>query len=155
MCDYSLHAIRNRLAEEGEELELHRFPTGTLGFASVHDLEQIQEAEDGPRGFWNTLSTWFAPRPCTAPAVCIPPGAKLMLTEVPASHPRIPLLRPPELVTFTELSNRANTYRDAIVRSDGQSILLQRLPEGVRALVLTLAADVAEEEPMLQPVHAV
>ena len=38
MCDYSLMAIPNRLAEEGESLVAHRFPTGSVGFASPEDL---------------------------------------------------------------------------------------------------------------------
>ena len=38
MCDYSLMAVPNRLAKEGEELVSHRFPTGSVGFASPGDL---------------------------------------------------------------------------------------------------------------------
>jgi hypothetical protein len=38
MCDYSLMGIPNRLAEEGEDLVAHRFPTGSVGFASPRDL---------------------------------------------------------------------------------------------------------------------
>jgi hypothetical protein len=34
MCDYSLAGVPNRLAVEGEELVVHRFPTGALGLAS-------------------------------------------------------------------------------------------------------------------------
>ena len=34
MCDYSLMAVPNRLAQEGEDLVTHRFPTGSLGLAS-------------------------------------------------------------------------------------------------------------------------
>ena len=34
MCDYSLAGIPNRLAVEGEELAVHRFPTGSIGLAS-------------------------------------------------------------------------------------------------------------------------
>ncbi len=39
MCDYSLHGFSNRLAVEGEQLLLHRFPTGTLGLASPSELQ--------------------------------------------------------------------------------------------------------------------
>jgi hypothetical protein len=38
MCDYSLHAIRNRLANEGDQLFIHMFHTGSKGLASVTDL---------------------------------------------------------------------------------------------------------------------
>ena len=34
MCDYSLAGLPSRLAVEGEQLVVHRFPTGTLGLAS-------------------------------------------------------------------------------------------------------------------------
>jgi len=40
MCDYSLMAVPNRLAQEGEELVAHRFPTGSLGLASPADLKR-------------------------------------------------------------------------------------------------------------------
>jgi hypothetical protein len=35
MCDYSLAGVPNRLAVEGEELQVHRFPTGALGLTSA------------------------------------------------------------------------------------------------------------------------
>jgi hypothetical protein len=34
MCDYSLHGIKNRLAEAGETLVVHRFHTGSKGLTS-------------------------------------------------------------------------------------------------------------------------
>ena len=30
MCDYSLHNVPNRLAVEGEMLQVHRFPAGSV-----------------------------------------------------------------------------------------------------------------------------
>ena len=36
MCDYSLAGVPNRLAMEGEELVVHRFPTGAPGLTSPH-----------------------------------------------------------------------------------------------------------------------
>ncbi len=35
MCDYSLQGIRNRLAEQGEILVVHRFQTGSKGLTSA------------------------------------------------------------------------------------------------------------------------
>lgn len=49
MCDYSLYAIQNRLAEEGEELVLHRFETGTIGFTSAWDLLKARTVINGTR----------------------------------------------------------------------------------------------------------
>ena len=34
MCDYSLAGLRTRLAVEGEELVVYRFPTGSIGLTS-------------------------------------------------------------------------------------------------------------------------
>ncbi len=51
MCDYSLYTIQNRLAEQGEELVLHKFQTGTLGFASVSELQAATRGKTrGPFG---------------------------------------------------------------------------------------------------------
>lgn len=42
MCDYSLHDIKNRLANEGEELVVNKFHTGSKGLVSAADLEAVQ-----------------------------------------------------------------------------------------------------------------
>jgi hypothetical protein len=64
MCDYSLAGIPNRLAVEGEELVVHRFPTNSMGLASP----------------CASVSWWSAKQ---NPAVCVPPGARLILHDVP------------------------------------------------------------------------
>ena len=62
MCDYSLMAVPNRLAQEGEELVAHRFPTGSLGLASPGDLKRIADAPaPARRNFWNSLKEFFNP----------------------------------------------------------------------------------------------
>jgi hypothetical protein len=48
-------------------------------------------------------------------------------------------------VTFTQLSARSYAYRDALRLPDGEPVLLQKLPEGLRVTVLALASD--EETP--------
>jgi hypothetical protein len=48
MCDYSLHGIKNRLADEGEQLFIHRFHTGSKGLASVNRSEEPRKT--GPEG---------------------------------------------------------------------------------------------------------
>jgi hypothetical protein len=35
MCDYSLAGVPNRLAVEGEQLVVHRFPTGSVGLDRI------------------------------------------------------------------------------------------------------------------------
>ena len=61
MCDYSLAGVPNRLAVEGEQLVVHPFPTGSVGLAS----------RCSPLLSKGTL------------AVCIPPGARLRLRDIP------------------------------------------------------------------------
>ena len=65
MCDYSLAHFPNRLAVEGEELVIHRFATRTLGLAPG-------------RCGWKQLIF-----PTRLPAVCVPPGARLRLYDIP------------------------------------------------------------------------
>ena len=72
MCDYSLMGIPNRLAEEGEELVSHRFPTGSVGFASPRDL-RITELWAHSPGFWSILKTCFSP-PKPNPVVALRPA---------------------------------------------------------------------------------
>ena len=76
MCDYSLMGVPNRLATEGEELVVHRFPTASLGLASRSDLLSVAHLPQlWSPGFWSTLKVLFGgPKADTVPAVCIPPG---------------------------------------------------------------------------------
>jgi hypothetical protein len=125
---------------------LHRFPSGCLGFTSACELREAAAAETKPVGFWAGFKEWMSgPKACSLPAVCIPPGAQLRLTGLPEELPRHLPFRPSEVVVFAELSKRVNTYRDALVLPDGRSILLQKLPEGIRVLVLSLSREHAEE----------
>ena len=122
MCDYSLAGLPSRLAVEGEQLVVHRFPTGTLGLASPHP--------SGSR--W-----WSAKQP---PAVCIPPGAKLLLRDIPENLQQHLGVGGTEEVTFAQLSATPYQYRDAVRFSNGQEILLQKLQCRQRVEVLSLSA---------------
>jgi len=137
MCDYSLAEVRNRLAVEGEELTLYRFPTGTLGFTSPAELQQRPEL----RG-WRS---WFSPRqvPC---AVCIPPGAQLVLKDIPARLQSGLGLCMQEDVIFIQTSMDAGRHRDAVRFNNNQQVLLQRLAEGQRALVISMGGMTNSEE---------
>jgi hypothetical protein len=125
MCDYSLYTVNNRLALESDDLVLHRFDTGSLGFCT-----------------WSSFVSWLVPRKkCGLTAVCVPPGARLLVSEVPENaRPGFELLEL-ESVVFTQLSERSFAYRDALRLPDGETVLLQKLPEGLRVTVLTLAAE--------------
>jgi hypothetical protein len=146
MCDYSLMGLPSRLASEGEDLVVHRFPTGSLGLASPADLlHSADPLEAKPVGFWARLLEVFgAPRASyTVPAVCIPPGAQLMLQDIPIDLQRSLKVSWVEEVTFTQLTSAANTYRDGVRFKNGSEICLQQLSEGqrVRVFQLSLASE--------------
>jgi hypothetical protein len=145
MCDYSLMAVPNRLAREGEDLVAHRFPTGSLGLASPADLKRVSEpAPRMRRTFWCAVKEFFnPPRTCAVPAVCIPPGARLELADIPARLQHELGVGPCETVTFTQISAAVNSYRDAVRFPNGREVRLQELREGQRVRVLDLSA--AEE----------
>ena len=146
MCDYSLYATPNRLAEDGEELVLYRFGTGSMGFASALDLE-MQETQAQREGFWTAVKALFSPRRCEGvTAVCIPPGSRLRLTETPKDLQTRLRIGATEVVSFTEISAWSYSYRDALVLSNGRCVLLQDLPEGLRASVLSLSPETPEIE---------
>ena len=118
MCDYSLAGIPNRLAIEGEQLIVHRFSTGSLGLASPGS---------------QMLSKGTS-------AVCIPPGARLRLRDIPEALQLGLGLNATEEVTFVQLSAEAYQYRDAVRFQNGREILLQRLGCGQQVEVLSLAS---------------
>ena len=135
MCDYSLTAFRSRLAVEGEELIVYRFPTGCLGFVSARDPDVPQREFAGWPIRFDPLEF-----PC---AVCIPPGARLVLRDVPDRLRRQLGVGAEESVMFIEASGR---YRDGIEFANGQKLSLQRLVEHQRADVLSLSSMIVSEE---------
>ena len=124
MCDYSLAGLPNRLAIEGEQLVVYRFPAGTLGLASPC-----------PSLFGEEI-----------PAVCIPPGARLRLRDIPRSLQLELDIDPLEEVTFVQLSAEAYEYRDAMRFRNDRDVLLQRLRCGQQVDVLSLASGGFQEE---------
>src|SRR2546425_257616 len=124
MCDYSLLNIKNRLGVEGEQLVVHRFRTGSVGLT---DLASVHTA------------------PADACAVCVPPGARLLLADIPESIQQQLRVGPEEEVRFTQLTADAYAYRDAVRFKNGAHVLVQRLKPGQRVRVLDLS--LAEERP--------
>src|SRR6478672_133521 len=92
MCDYSLCGIPNRLAVVGEELVIYRFSTGSMGLVSRADLQASELKETAPgKTFWQCLKSFLAlfdRQSDAAPAVCIPPGASLIVKNIPADLQR-------------------------------------------------------------------
>lgn len=138
MCDYSLMAIPNRLAIEGDELIVHRFSTGSLGFASPRPP---------CRGLWPSVKAFFQHKPVTV--VCIPPGGRLMLRDIPVRLQVELKVGLQEEVVFTELTAAAHRYRDAVRFSNGQEVLLQHLSIGQHARVLDVSS-LAGIKPILE-----
>jgi hypothetical protein len=138
MCDYSLAGLRTRLVVEGEELVVYRFPTGSLGLTSPAELEAHPKEFRG----WQSL---FDPRkvPC---AVCIPPGARLLLRDIPEHLQRQLGVGAVENVVFTQVSAEAYQFRDAVRFTNGRGVLLQWLRCGQRVDVLSLCSDDSREE---------
>jgi hypothetical protein len=145
MCDYSLMAVPNRLAQEGEDLVTYRFPTGSLGLAAPDDVKRATAPPSRQtKTIWTRVAEFFNP-PRTAPvcAVCIPPGARLQLQDIPARLQNECAVGSCENVTFTQISAAVNSYRDAVRFPNGREVRLQELREGQRVTVLDLS--VAEE----------
>jgi hypothetical protein len=140
MCDYSLMVVPNRLAREGEELVVHRFPTGSLGLASPADLIRAAAPPREARSFWAKVKSFFDP-PQNEPvcAVCIPPGARLELQGLPVRLQHEFGAGPVETVTFTQITAAAHSYRDAVRFRNGGQLRLQELNEGLRVRILDLS----------------
>lgn len=120
MCDYSLAHLPNRLAVTGETLVVHRFSSYSRGLTSA-------------RRTWKQVLF-----PESRPAVCVPPGARLRLMNIPEHLQRELGVASSEVVTFVQQSAEAFRYRDAVRFANGREILLQRLSCGQRVEVLAL-----------------
>src|SRR5262245_17124810 len=136
MCDYSLQGIRNRLAEEGETLVVHRFSTGSKGLTSP---SYIRSAEM-PKGWLDALKWLFAIQNQEC-AVCIPDGAQLLLSGISSWLRQQHGLGASEHVTFRQLSADAAVYRDAVEFSNGARVRIQELDAGQQVEVVALSSE--------------
>lgn len=146
MCDYSLYQGTNRLAVEGEELIVHRFPSGSIGLAlpiDVRGSEGAQKQAQG-KGFWSNIANFIrniTPEQKPAvPAVCVPPGTYLILRDIPTSLQKTCSVESEEGVLFVQTSATAHGYRDAVQFFNGKQVSLQDLREDQRLEVLSLAS---------------
>jgi hypothetical protein len=132
MCDYSMTVEQSRPAVEGERLVVHRFSNGVKGFVSPPDLAATIEAETG---WWRRALSWLGAgrNPC---AICLDPGAKLVLRDVPEVLQSSLQLEPEEEVTVTH-RGFPGSHRDAVRFRHGREILVQELPIGLIADVLS------------------
>jgi hypothetical protein len=150
MCDYSLGGLPNRLAVEGEELIVHKFPTGSMGLAAPADLPTIEANGrlERPKTLWQTIKSFLelSPNSPPVPAVCVPPGASLVLKNVPADLRREWNIEEGEGVRFVQISANVNAYRDALQLPNGRQVLLQEIRQGMRLQVVSWGGTDAEVE---------
>jgi hypothetical protein len=145
MCDYSLMEFPNRLATEGEMLVVHRFRSGCNGLTAPVDC--IPAVTGAKKSFWSTLKELFyVPEPPRVPAVCIPPGARLIIHDVPAPLQKELGIGSEEEVKFVQTSALENQHRDAVRFRTGHTLRLQELTVGQRVKVVDLG-DTSVEEP--------
>ena len=86
-------------------------------------------------------------------AVCVPPGASLVLYNIPKRLQRRYQVRETEDVTFTQVSAQENAYRDAVRFRNGGTLLLQRLDPGQRVMVTTVSGKETCEIDRFVPVE--
>ena len=132
MCDYSLFEYRSRLAVVGEDLVAYRFPRGSLGLTSPGELKRCAAVVKGWRKWFYAPET-----PC---AVCVPPGARLMLNDIPPTQ-QSGFLVSEEEVTFVQIGMDPNRHRDAVRFKSGRELMLQHFKEGQRVRVLALVPE--------------
>ena len=143
MCDYSLMGVPNRLAKEGEDLVVFRFATGSRGLTQCQESLDTQNEQMRPHFLKSMIQLFFGNPKDTKVAVCIPPGARLLLGDIPHELQDSLSIGSAEEVTFTQLTAKPHVYRDAIRFKNGREILLQQLEDGqrVKVLELSLAAE--------------
>jgi hypothetical protein len=153
MCDYSLMAVPNRLPRQDEELVTHRFPTGSLGLASPDDVRRAAEPRPAVRKtVWQRITEFFdppaAPSVC---AVCVAPGTRLIIDQMPARLRQQWGLDCREEAVFTQISANVHQYRDAVRFANGREVRLQDLGEGLGMRVLDVTGA---EETLLESLRA-
>lgn len=145
MCDYSLCGLPSRLAVDGEQLVVHRFPTGSMGLAGAANLEWLRQAKksEPPLSIWDHIKRFFQgeSEPLVPVAVCIPPGSLLVMRNISSALCERYGVQTEEGVVFVQTSANSNTHRDAVQFTNGRHALLQEFPEGVTAEVLSVSGN--------------
>ena len=148
MCDYSLGGLPNRLAAEGDELIVHRFPTSSMGLAPAAHLQTKSSVSMCDQSLWRRIKAFLAlPRFCPEiPAVCVPPGASLILKGIPSDLQQRWDIGEEETVLFTQTSAEFKTHRDAICFRNGRQVSLQHLRAGLLVKVVSLGGEAAGDQ---------
>jgi hypothetical protein len=81
----------------------------------------------------------------------VPPGARLLLKDIPKGLQQELGVGEVEEVKFVEITAEMNTYRDAVRFKNSRQLLLQALREGQRVTVLSLTPEEVEETAFSEP----
>jgi len=106
----------------------------------------------GSQTLWQKIRAFFDP--LAAPgvcAVCLPPGARLVIRDIPPRLQQQWGVCDREEAVFTQISAAVNTYRDAVRFSGGREVRLQEFREGMRVRVVDLSGT---EKPELETLRA-
>jgi hypothetical protein len=123
MCDYSLAGVSSRLAQTGDQLTVHRFTSGSLGLVCAK--RRLREV------LFPSLTV----------AVCVPPGATLVLQNIPQRLQHQLGVSATEAVTFTQRTWEAYVHRDSVRFQNGKEVSLQQLACGQRVTVLQMGSE--------------
>jgi hypothetical protein len=135
VCNYSLKEYDFRDCVSGEVVIAHHFPSGTMGFRPRRD----------ERSFWKRVTYYlsFFTTNCFAsrskyPAVCIPSGTRILLTNLSVAFCEGYKIRYKENVLVTmETVNREGRDEDRLFFSNGDSFLVGELDQGQAALIMS------------------
>lgn len=136
--------VPNRLACEGEDLVVYEFRTGSRGLTPGTSMTNADTQKR--YGRFSVVKRLFGNLEPEPVAVCIPPGARLLLGDISEDVQTSCSVGASEEVTFTQLTATPNRYRDAVRFKNGREILLQHLNQGqrVRVLQLSLVEDLVQ-----------
>jgi hypothetical protein len=144
MCDYSLLEYNARLAMDGERLEVYRLTSGVKGLVALPRVARLR--------LCNVQNSRRRPAFSGMPSVvCVSPGTRLFLYDIPLAMQIRLGVSGSEEVTFTELQSVEN-FRDAVQFHQGSIVALQDLNIGQRMEVLDFSP--AKETSAAPPVAA-
>lgn len=134
----------NRLAADSEQLIVHKFPTGSIGLASVTDVwrYELDRHETLKGSLWQRLKRLCRDAPDTSHPllqVRVPSGAYLILRAIPSSLQQRYGLRDEEGAVFERSHTEAKACQGKLRFHNGARIRMEELRVGQLIEVLSLA----------------
>jgi hypothetical protein len=137
----SLEAIPTRLATEGQELAVHTFLDGSIGFAAPQDVRRLRKQRPGQTGLKGSIGRLiqrlqqFCRTTRAVPAIYVPNSTRLILKGVPPVIQAKYGVQREEGAALIETQGSPGWLRFA----NGRQIFLRDLPDGMLVEVLSLA----------------